>query len=521
MAYKTAYKSMTPTEEQNYDGRPCLSASASSLGHMLAPDDSDNPMAWPLPRKLYTSAVAFGFAFVVLYGTTTITAATSAIPAAYGVSTNVSHLAFTMPFFGVFFAPIFTPHVTERIGRRPIYFACIPLFSLCVVVIGIASNIGTLLAFRFLAGLFGGPCLVLIEGTFADLWSARTTVTYYSFLAMAQYWGAAFGKSSQLRSKPWLTIAGSVVGGFVFTDEGPAWLAWVTLFFATIALAFGAGMPETYGRELLRTRIRYQRRNVRLPCALSGVTIAEMAHITIFTPLKMLMTEPLVIMISLCLGLNFALVFQWFISVPAALGMAYNFNVEQSGLAFLGAVGGTVFAVASCVLIEAVVLRFTKMQTTDIENRLVSAMLGTLLNIGSLIWVGFTANPQTHYLVPIFGTAVYVWGNAMVLISLISYLFDAYQPAGTLSALTAAACFRIACAGVLPIFITDILGALGGLWTFSMFAIITAFVGLAPFVLYATGRRLRTRSKYGNGLSTVMMELEERERRDSHEGNDV
>ena len=35
---------------------------------------------------------------------------------------------------------------------------------------------------------------MLIEGTFADVWSANTTVVYYSFLALASFIGAACGK---------------------------------------------------------------------------------------------------------------------------------------------------------------------------------------------------------------------------------------------------------------------------------------------------------------------------------------
>jgi MFS family permease len=128
-----------------------------------------------------------------MYGTTTYTAAIAAIPAAFGVSQRVAVLGFTLPFFGVFFAPIYTPHLSERYGRRPIYFTSFPLFCLCVVVVGLATNISTLLAFRFLAGLFGGPCVVLIEGTFADVWPAHKTVTYYSFLTLASYLGAASG----------------------------------------------------------------------------------------------------------------------------------------------------------------------------------------------------------------------------------------------------------------------------------------------------------------------------------------
>lgn len=131
-----------------------------------------------------------------MYGTTTYAIAIPTVQKAYHTSSHLANLGFTLPFCGVFFAPIFTPHVSERWGRRPVYFASVPLFSLCVVVIGIAPNTATLLVFRFLAGLFGGPVLVLIEGTFADIWPAQRTVTYYSFLAPASYLGAAFGKNS-------------------------------------------------------------------------------------------------------------------------------------------------------------------------------------------------------------------------------------------------------------------------------------------------------------------------------------
>lgn len=66
------------------------------------------------------------------------------------------------------------------------------LFVLCA---GLAQNFATLAACRFFAGLFGGPCLVLIEGTFADVWPVSATGTYYSVLTMASYIGAGCGMS--------------------------------------------------------------------------------------------------------------------------------------------------------------------------------------------------------------------------------------------------------------------------------------------------------------------------------------
>ncbi|KAF4976577.1 hypothetical protein FZEAL_6777 [Fusarium zealandicum] len=487
----------TSRQASHDESSSCLKAASGSAGHSLMPNDPDSPMNWSFLKKLYVSASAFAFAFVVVYGTTTYTAAISAIPDAFGVSMHTALLGYTIPFFGVAFAPLYTPHLSERYGRRPVYLASLPLFSLCVVVIGLATNISTLLAFRFLAGFFGGPCLVLIEGTFADVWPAHKTVTYYSFLTLASYLGAAFGP---------------IIGGFVFAAKGPAWLSWVTLLFATVAMAFGAAMPETYNREILRTRIRYNRSGIKLSCAQSGVTLGEMAHITLFTPLKMLFTEPLVILVSLYLGLNFAIVFQWFISVPAALNAAYAFNVKQAGLAFFSAVGGVVLALVSSSLLEALFSRKRKHGMESIEKRLIPAMFGSFLVAGSLFWIGFTATPSFHHLVPIFGTAVYVWGNAMVLISFISYLFDAYPAAGTLSALTAAASFRLICAGIVPIFILDMLKDLGGDWTFATFGIISAVMISFPFILYFLGPSWRARSKYSQGSvsdSTMAMSAQE------------
>ena len=36
-----------------------------AAGHMMSADDPDNPQNWPLHKKLYASAVAFAFAWVV------------------------------------------------------------------------------------------------------------------------------------------------------------------------------------------------------------------------------------------------------------------------------------------------------------------------------------------------------------------------------------------------------------------------------------------------------------------------
>ena len=141
-------------------------------GHLGLPmDDPENPMNWPLGRRIYTSAAAFLAAFAVAFGATSIAIGMPKLAADYPRDTPERLvLGFSIVFLGVATAPIHTPHVSERVGRKPIYLASLALFLLCAISTGLQMfnrNFGGVLALRFFAGVFGGPCLVLIEGTFA------------------------------------------------------------------------------------------------------------------------------------------------------------------------------------------------------------------------------------------------------------------------------------------------------------------------------------------------------------------
>ena len=121
------------------------------------------------------------------------TAGISEVATKFNLSTSVAILGMSLYLFGIHFAPIYTPHVAERVGRSIVYLTSLFLFALFTLGAGLSTNFGSLAVCRFFAGLSGGPCLVLIEGTFADIWSAETTNTYYSILGLASYVGAAVG----------------------------------------------------------------------------------------------------------------------------------------------------------------------------------------------------------------------------------------------------------------------------------------------------------------------------------------
>ncbi|KAL8939995.1 MAG: hypothetical protein Q9216_003047 [Gyalolechia sp. 2 TL-2023] len=438
-----------------------------SVGLRMEADDPANPQNFTLQRKVYASSVATVFAFAVAFGITSLTVGIQGVMQEFSVSMTVATLGLSLYLLGVAFAPITTPHLSEKFGRSPIYLVSLPLFALFTLGAGYSQSFGSLAVCRFFAGFFGGPCLVLIEGTFADVWSARLTVTYYSFLSLASYIGAG---------------CAPLILGYTVSAENWRWTQHVTCIISVGAYLLGIGVPETYPREILRSRARHGGHEINLAEAESGVTLGEMAQTTLLTPLVMAFSEPVVILVTLSLSLNFAVLFQW------------------AGLAFIAAIVGALASAVTSSLIESITNRRSGCSYTTsmapIEYRLIPAMVGSVGMVGSLFWIGFTATPSFHYLVPITGTGAYVWSSMSVLTGLVSYIFDAYPAKGTLSALTLMATTRIIFAAWLPLVIIQMIMGLQGKWAYSVFGFIAIAMMGVPVMLFLFGAGLRARSRH-------------------------
>jgi MFS family permease len=231
---------------------------------------------------------------------------------------------------------------------------------------------------RFLAGFAGGPCLVLIEGTFADIWSAETTNTYYAFLGTAAYIGAA---------------CGPIAGGYVVIPYDWRWTQYLSCVVIAASFLLAIGMPETYQREIPRRRARRMGKSFHQEPAQSGVTVPQMFRVTVLDPVRMIFTEPIVALASAMLIFNFAVVFQWFITVPVVLSSIYGFDLDRAGLAFTTAIAGAVLAALCNIAIEQISTGMSMKNrgmtmAQYLEYRLVPAMLGQFLVTASLFWIG-------------------------------------------------------------------------------------------------------------------------------------
>ena len=186
-------------------------------------------------------------------------------------------------------------------------------------------------------------------------------------------------------------------------------------------------MPETYGRAIVVRRAKHRcLPPPKLAEPGTGVTVKDMLQVTFITPAAMLVSEPLVILASLYLGFNFAVIFQWFIAVPAVLHLVYDFTVQQAGMAFIAAIVGALLATASSTMIDRLtfprLLKKSQNGMVDVEYRMYSAIVGGPLITASLFWIGWTADPKISWASPVLGTMLYVWGNMMVLVGSINFI---------------------------------------------------------------------------------------------------
>ena len=49
---------------------------------------------------------------------------------------------------------------------------------------------------------------------------------------------------------------------------------------------------------------------------------------------------------------------------------------------------------------------------------MIGGMAGGPLVVTALFWIAWTAKPSVHYLSPIFGTTLYIWGAMSVIVRL-------------------------------------------------------------------------------------------------------
>ena len=201
------------------------------------------------------------------------------------------------------------------------------------------------------------------------------------------------------------------ISGFV-SPVSWRWAFWVGLIFAGISLVILLALPETYAPTLLQRRARQLRKSEPEINYVSSIDLErkgakQMFTVVLMRPLRMLVTEWIVLFTCLYLSLAYAIFYLSFEAYPIIYQGVYGMSTGISGLAYIPALIGCGIALAVFLYYDTILQKAQRAHKpwTEVEEyrRLPLACLGGPFFVISLFWLGWTARTDIHWIVPMLG----------------------------------------------------------------------------------------------------------------------
>jgi hypothetical protein len=218
----------------------------------------------------------------------------------------------------------------------------------------------------------------------------------------------------------------------------------------------------------------------------------------------MLLTEPIVSLLSLYIAFNFAVLFGFFNGVLYVFQSTYGWEIDAASLPFLSVGVGVTIATGIFLLIDRQIWQVKRRRASVVANagplppeeRLYGAMVGSVFLPVGLFWFAWSARPSVHFMVPIVALAFFGAGNLLVFDSAVLYLIDCYGASASASAMSANNVLRYLFASAFPLFTVQMFERLGNGWAGSLLGFIALGLMPLPWVFYRYGRALRSRSSF-------------------------
>ncbi|OJJ34603.1 hypothetical protein ASPWEDRAFT_113322 [Aspergillus wentii DTO 134E9] len=468
---------------------PLLSDSDQYLVDFDGPDDTSHPRNWSLPAKIYTSCLACIGTFVATFTSGIFAAGIPGVSNEFNVSEVVGNLGTTLFVLGFASGPLLWAPASELFGRRwPLTIGMLGT-AIFTISSAVAKDVQTLIICRFFAGMFGASQLSVVPGVIADLYNTADRGIVLSLYSLTVFCGP---------------FSAPFIGGFTaMSSLGWRWTLYIPSFIAflngTLDLLY---LKETYAPCLLAEKavhIRRQSGNWAIHAKQEEIEfdIHELIRKNFTLPIQMLITEPIVFLLSLYMSFIYSLAYALLEAYPYVFQEIYHMNLGVSGLPFIGLIVGQVLG---CVYILSQHNSYVKKLDanpgiSNPELRLPPATLGAPVFTAGVFWFGWTGfTSSVHWMAPTAAGVLVGFGIFCIFVPCFSYLVDAYLP---LAASTVAGhiILRSTIAASFPLFTRQMFHNLGVEWAGTLLGCIALVMIPIPVVFRRYGPWFRSKSK--------------------------
>ncbi|KAK4697093.1 hypothetical protein P7C71_g944, partial [Lecanoromycetidae sp. Uapishka_2] len=369
---ETATTSSTQNDEPNGEEQPLLTTQDKDpdLITLNGPDDPLNPMNLPPWRKWFCASILGAMTFAATFSSSVFTAATRATAQEFEVAPETMALATSLYVFGFATGPILMGPASELHGRKIPFFVGYVGFIITQIPVGLATNVETILIFRFLGGVASSGSPAIVGGYLADFLPPVERGVAVAIFAATTLIGPS---------------AGAIIGGVVVQSSlGWRWTAWISMIMGILFGAIGfVVLPETYVPVLLKRKawdLRYDTRNWALHSKLDErpVDIKDFVVRYLSRPFIMLCLEPILLAMTLYISFTFGMVYLLFVAYPISFVQQRGMDPVTGGLPLIAIIIGIIigaFYVAHYTL-TTIKQKFLKEGKVAPEDRLPPMIVG-------------------------------------------------------------------------------------------------------------------------------------------------
>jgi MFS transporter, DHA1 family, multidrug resistance protein len=348
-------------------------------------------------------------------------AATFAVAAEFDVSTEVGLLGLSLYVLGFATGPIFWAPLSELRGRKlPLV---ISMFGFSIFQIGVAAakDLQTIMLCRFWGGFFAACPLAVVAAVFSDMFDNRTRGLAITVFSMTVFTGP---------------LLAPFIGGFITASYlGWRWTEWLTAIMGFFA--FGLDLiflEETYPPVVLvekASELRRRTKNWGIHAKQEEIEVdfRELVTKNFSRPMRLLVTEPIVLLLSIYMSFIYGLLYLFLTAYPIVFQQIHGFNGGVGGLPYFGMITGQLLAGLYIVLTQPSYNR-KLVANNNIpipEWRLPPVVLGGISFAGGLFWFGWSGyRADIHWIVPTLSGILTGFGLLAIFLQALNYLVDAY-----------------------------------------------------------------------------------------------
>ncbi|KAL7806285.1 major facilitator superfamily domain-containing protein [Trichoderma aethiopicum] len=468
---------------------PLLPAQEEYVVEFDGPDDPLHAQNWPIRKKLLTSAMLAYTTVTTSFTSSIFSAATGSVAQKFDVGLEVGILGTSFYVLGFAFGPSLWAPLSELKGRRlPIVLS---VFGFCLFTIATATakDIQTILICRFFAGFFGACPLAVVAAVFSDMFDNRTRGTAIAIFSMTVFTGP---------------MLAPFIGGFIVDSHlGWRWTEYLAAIMGFVALFLDMFfLSESYPPVILVSKaseLRRRTKNWGIHAKQEEIEIdfGELVSKNFSRPLRLLFTEPIILLLSIYMSFIYGLLYLFFTAYPLVFVGVHHFNAGQSGLTFFGMIIGELIATITIILqVPWYNRKLAANHGIPIpEWRLPNMMVGGIAFAGGIFWFGWTGYTQSiHWAAPAVSGILTGFGLMSIFLQALNYLVDAYLMFAA-SALAGNTFMRSLFGAAFPLFGRQMFEGMHIEWAATLLGCVALVLAPIPFVFYFYGAKIRAKSK--------------------------